>query len=576
VARRSKSKSGGGGFGSRPKGKPRPQPQPLSEAQIAFEKVLDAVSDAVRSNDDERMRAVMELLAPPPPFAADAIVRRLIEDREESPGVMLMILSRIAGDRRDVYFERIVKDRDAPDLVRFEAQGILGWEGPRESQRRAGFLRKLRDGYGALATSVNLIGRNWPGRAEPLIDTLDYLMALDHSERDAALERIISDAGWNAIPFLHGLLHVEDEQIQARTIAALAEYRFSGSVGPLRRVAATTTNADARRRATDALENVAFDRHAAPDPDQAAFPGADPRPLVWAKMTRVEPGGGQSIWVVRESFGGLVDETNFYIDGQGLRECNQFPSMTRDEIDDELLAIEGEDAALTTVDLAIARGAVQLAVDIHAATTRPLPFEFELYAPLLHESYPPAPGEPVRLPILDDAPFAGRDDLVAESGRLLEHPFFNDWFFTFDAIIDAMRTLPFDSQPDSGDAWTIERGLLNPDRRTVLRNALRRQAWLLAESGSHEESQLALALAAWLPGAPDDALDRNVFLHTVSRNSLRLIGDLLVRSGLPTDKIDGWDEFFASIEDESPPDDLDVIEAAWSEPAGDARDGSAD
>jgi hypothetical protein len=556
MARRSRTR---GASGSGTKHRPRSVPV---EASQEMELLLDEVAEAVMARDRERVGQAMELISVAPPVVPEVITQRLIGGRERAPGLMLTILVEIAPEQADVYLQRIVKARDAPDLVRYEAHRLIGWDLHRELKQRRSFLKKLHDPYGALAASTSNAGLNWPARIEAFSDVEAFLRALDPPERHAALDRIIGDAGWNAIPLLNGLIHAEDPEVQRRSIDALAGFRCSASIGPLRRLALTARNDDIRQHVEQVLERAAFDRTTAPteaptDSDEPMFPGSGLPPLESARVTRVDPDGEQSLWVTRKATGGFVDATNIYITGRsGLAEVTEYGPIPEDELEDEIYAMEGEIAPLTVIDLATARGLLAYAVDHFARKTDlAIPFVLELYAPMLHDTYPPEPDEPVVIPILDAAAFAGRTDLVERGAELLDHALFTEWAFTLDHLMTGIATGPLlePDVPDDDLTRDLTHRLLNQPAREILDEALRRQAWLLQTNGSDDGRDIALALAAWLPDASDEDLADNEFITGLLQMTMSVAFTSFSGLGMideSDDLNDGWFDAF-DIDDDS-------------------------
>jgi hypothetical protein len=536
---------------------------------------LDEIFDAVMSRDSDRLKGIMADLMVVPSFAPDVITKRMIEGRERAPGIVLAILSDIAQDRTPIYLQRIAKSRDAPDNVRYEAQRMLGWDALREDKRRVGFLNSLRDPYGTLAASTDAVGGIWPVRVEALPEIEAYLSALEPPARHEALDRIIDEAGWNAIPLLHGLLHGNDPIAQTRVIDALAAFRFSASPGPLRRLAATSDSDEVRRRVQDVLRDVTFDRDQSPDDSDESFPRHGPYPFAWARVTRVDPDGRQSLWVTREVGEGIFESTNFYVNTpDGIEEINRIDRLPLDMLEQDIQAIEGTLAPTTEIGLAAARGIVSAAVERFVAAGRIFPFEFEMYEPLIHDTYPPALDEVVVVPALDDGAFADRADLRERGAELLDHPLFNEWALDFEHVLATIgRNLPsdpatIDEASDDAAFDALPAQLLDGDTRLQISDALRRQAWLLDQHGDSDERDIALALAAWLPVAGGDDLAENGFVAGVVQVSLGVSSKLAGMNEMLAD-FEGLDEgLFSDADLDEYWDDLEpgdgTIEADWT------------
>jgi hypothetical protein len=409
---------------------------------------------------------------------------------------------------------------------------------------------------------------------EALYEVEAYLWALEPPARYEALDRIIDEAGWNAIPLLHGVLHGNDPVAQIRVVDALATFRFSASPGPLRRLASTTDSDEVRRQVEEVLRDVTFDRDQSPNDPDESFPGNGPYPFAWARVTRVDPDGRQSLWVTREIGEGIYESTNVYVNGaDGIEEINRIDRLPLEMLEEEIQAIEGTLAPTTEIELAAARGIVAAAVERFVAAGRVFPFEFELYEPLLHDTYPPAPDEAVGVATLDDAGFADRADLRERGAELLAHPLFNEWALDFEHVMTTIgRNLPsdpgdIDEASDNAEVDELPAQLLDANTRLQVCDALRRQAWLLDQRGSSDERDIALALAAWLPEAGDDKLAENGFVTGLAQVSLGVSSKLVGMTDMLGD-LEGIDEDWLEGADLDDWDDLvandGTIEPRWT------------
>ena len=193
--------------------------------------------------------------------------------------------------------------------------------------------------------------------------------------------------------------------------------------------------------------------------------------------------------------------------------------------------LENAGIALVEVPLAAVRGALAAALEQNAARGS-LPASYELWEPFLHDTYPPEDGEPVVATALDDAPYAGRADLLARSGDLSAHPFFQHWGFDLDVTSAAMELAP---PPDSGGLTDAQYGpllaaLAPAATRDRFRRRLRRQAWLLEQIEDTATRDVALAASAALATDDPAALLAHPFLREMVTMS---VAQVLL----------GWDEF---------------------------------
>jgi hypothetical protein len=190
---------------------------------------------------------------------------------------------------------------------------------------------------------------------------------------------------------------------------------------------------------------------------------------------------------------------------------------------------EEEGVPLIEIDAAIARGALAIAFDYNVARGLSVPPAFELWEPLLHDTLPAAPDEPIERPELDDTTYQDRDDLLADADELLEDEFFDSWG------LDEVRTLQALSAvaPPSGEDWgpetyrALTEKILDPEARQQLRLRLRRQAWVLGRDDDDRGRDQALASAALLARATPTELAENSLIRGLLE---RTIADLLAES----------------------------------------------
>ncbi|MFN8536249.1 MAG: hypothetical protein U0232_02075 [Thermomicrobiales bacterium] len=196
--------------------------------------------------------------------------------------------------------------------------------------------------------------------------------------------------------------------------------------------------------------------------------------------------------------------------------------VPRDEAEAMIEELEDSGVAMISVPLAAVRGALAGALAINGTLGQGLPPTYELWEPLLHDAYPPAPDEPVTAPLLDDAPYAGRSDLIAETAALFAHPFFQGWGFEPEATLAALATLTLPDEPEISEEelFPLIAALATPATCAQLRNRLRRQAWLLDHLDDTPTRDLALAAAAALTTTDQNTLVTIPFLRELTAASV--------------------------------------------------------
>ncbi len=171
---------------------------------------------------------------------------------------------------------------------------------------------------------------------------------------------------------------------------------------------------------------------------------------------------------------------------------------------------------------AAARGLLQIAFDITYGSGFGLYPEVELWEPLVHDQYPPAPDEPVIEPRLDDERYAGREDLVRKSAALLDCGLTPGWSFD---LYSALGVYP-PGEVKAADEWTDndrERAitLLAPlAYLATLRHRLQRGAFMLDSAGDTRLRDTALAVSASLRAPDDHELTGNPLLLSMAGTTL--------------------------------------------------------
>jgi hypothetical protein len=516
-----------------PKGKPsrrdaqrgRPTPLPRRTAPVSdVERLLGDVDAAIEAGDPAKLEPALAALWAVRRGLPEAITRRLITGQVAIPAFSFQLLQGFAGPQAPKYLKRVAADRTVPDIVRWGAQRRAGWPERGEAKRRLAFLATLTDAVGALGMAAAEASSAWPPQGEILQEVVGYLVAMPSAERRAALGRLVADLGEDAAWLLHAVLHVPDPAAQRYVLGELVRLRDTGAAGPIERLARTTPDAALRDEATAALQRLRL--HVV---GEAAPPETDPIPPVdRALMSIVDGVGAQIVIVVRDLGPGGFALADFLLkEGVGIKDTFGLTQVPADEIEELVEGFAAEAVDLVPVDLPAVRGALAVGLAVNAATSQPLPTKFELWEPFVHEAYPPAADEAVTLPELDDSPYASRADLLRQSGRLADHAFFLSWAFDTAETSLAMIAAP---PPTSGRSTDRQYGpmieqLMTPAARARLRERLRRQAWLLERAGDTATRDLALAVAAALPGTPPAALARLPFCQRLVENSVLQFAD---------------------------------------------------
>jgi hypothetical protein len=506
---------------SRGKGERKPRnPKPPSPIAMQLETALDALATALDTRDEEQFGPAIltakELIAQEP----NALISRFVARRETMAGIEMALLVDATQDRAPVYLRRLVKARKVSDPVRFEAQRILGFEPTREDQHRRGFLASLEDAEGTLAEICYAVGATWPDRLFLGEEVLKFMLVMKPEQQVRTLHRIIERARGLAIPVLHGCLHLDEEAVALGAISALSDFRFAGSRGPLERAARVSEHESVRAAAAAALQATTFDRHQveSPDDESPPFPPREIAPPDRCVISGVMASGEQTVSFIRQvgdmdqevysGAGFVTDDVN------GIADSFVFPVDTMEAIDEEIDDLTGMEIMRLDVGAPVIRGAISMAIDALERAGLPLAPPFELLEPLIHDAYPPQPDEQVVEPVLDDAPYAGRADLVNQSESLFD----SDWFIEWSLDPISVLLIAHERHFGEPDTWTEEQykqlieAMSAPELIQMLRLRLRQQAYLLALSDEDILRDITLAVSASLGSATHEALLTHPFL----------------------------------------------------------------
>ena len=493
------------------------------------DRLLDDFEDAMLAGDRERMEVVTEQLWKARGQVTEALTERLIDGRARIPAIAFELLGSFAGQRAATHLRRIAANRDVADIVRLGAHRRAGWPERSEAKRRREFLATLHEPDQTLITAIDQARSFWPPEMEILEEVYGYLAVLPSNRRQAVVSRAVDQLGAATAWLLRALLHDDDPAVQRLALRELTRMREPGSAGSVGRLARTTGEDELRAEAIAAGQRLRLqvvDAEVADEADEPLpFPEVDR-----ALLSMIDGSGGQVILVVRRWSTGLLSFVDiFHQDDWGIKGVFGASRTQEENAEGVIEGLEEAGIDLVEVDLATVRGTVDRALGVNAATGHRVPPAFELWEPLLHDTYPPADDEPLAAAELDDAPSAGRRDLVAKGGELAAHPWFESWGFDVPRTSAAMAHAP----PPKGGRLTdrqyrplIEQ-LVDPPTCAAFRRRLRRQAWLFEQDGERRERDVSLATAADLAAAGPADLAKQPFLRGLIEQSVRhVVGEL--------------------------------------------------
>jgi hypothetical protein len=474
---------------------------------------LDELEAAAVLDDSSRVIELADELWQSRRSVVPILVDRLSSGQARAPLVLLQLLPTFAGSGARQHLSRVARDARAPDLVRFSARRRMGWAERGERNARIKFLDSLQDPVATLAEALEALrGGPYPPSGETLEEVVKHLLVMPPNQAREVVTLGVRTASREISWLLRALLHAREPSLRALALEGILEVGDEGAAPAMERAAEASGDPDFASRVAAARQHLATagiaDRRGR---KREALP-----PIHSTYLSAIDGSGGQVAIALREREEGLMMVAQLHLeDGWGVRDAIGVSSLPWEAAGDlfetrgDRLAalrgeLEGEEIPLVEVPAAALRGALARAERANAAG-RPLPREYEIWEPLVHDEDPPAPDEAVVAPEMDDSAYADREELYRRSGELLEHPFFQSWIFEPGGLAGALgKGVP----PPLGGKLTMRHfraildALLDDSTRMDLRIRLRRQAWLLGQAHDPEQAEAALAAAVRLAG-PD-------------------------------------------------------------------------
>lgn len=492
----------------------------------AIDRLLDALDTAMLAGQTARVEALSEQLWAFRDHVPLVLTERLRAGRARIPMLAFELLGSFAGEATPHYLMQIAQDPAVADIVRWGARRRAGWPDGETGPERLAFLASLREGDQTLALAVEQALHWMPPDGEILQEALAYLTALPPERRRPVIERIRAIDGPELTWFLNAAAHLDDPPVQRLVIEALTRRRDRLGADALGRLARTAGDAAVRHEAAVAERRLRLHVIAPADPADHAAPLLT---LDRVLASEIDGDGGQLLVVTRcwPHVGVGLMAAVFWNDQWGIKDAWGISRLPMEQLSTGLLARIAESMTLVEIDLASARGVLAAAVSVNAATGRPLPAVFEIWAPYFRDSLFPNSDEEVALIELSDDLDTAAMTRLRRTGALLAHPLFANWFFHPDDLLPLLLLTP----PPSRGRLTERQyrpligELVDATVRERLRGRLRRQAWLLDRLGHTDERDLALTAAAGLRDRAN--LSKHPLLRAmVDRGLASLVGSL--------------------------------------------------
>jgi hypothetical protein len=314
----------------------------------------------------------------------------------------------------------------------------------------------------------------------------------------------VTTGGSETFPLLLCLLHASENQVVVSTIEAMETLQLPEAVSYLEERAAYDPNRKVRRaaqRVAERLTDQVGRRDETPTPPD--------EPLLGCFVSSIDGSGGQILVIGRETADGHCKFLNvMFNDHEGIKDCFGGLSPTLEEVQEFIGGSFAEmGIELVNVSLERAREELVRAHQITREAHRRLPVGLMAWR---HWALGEDPKPPKVFPLPEIRPDE-REALLAECDKLLDLEEFESWFFNAEDLRGLDRQYrrlqnedPTDEAQEEALITQGVRRVVDKARRQLLRDRLRRQAWLLAQI--YEEDDVpGMALVA-ADALEDDSL----------------------------------------------------------------------
>jgi hypothetical protein len=437
---------------------------------------------------------------------------RMISDPDESTHLVAAQLLIALEDRQVVRpLLGLLDDPALSDASKLSIFGVLQhFHAPVDLES---LYRRLRDPEALASRSQENLLRSFT-RAPELAQFLDSLAQyLPLKERQGTIRRLAEIGDPRALYPLRAALHMPEETVVLAAIEGLNTLRAVVAIPWLEELARYGPTAMIRQEAGKVAGHLTM-RSSVPGAgvigDLPALAGIR-WPLHSCWLTIIDGAGGQLAFVARErpeSCLAIVDI--MFTDHEGLKDCFGAEMMPQREFEELLNDLASGGITAVQVSLERCRAVVEKAYGRALAVGRQLPIEYFAWVELLAGEDPRSVEErPV-----EEVDIGANPELLARSIGLLGLDEMASWFFNADeiqAFADRHRRLLWwPVMPTSRMVHLLRQGvrsIVDSERRALLCDRLRCQAWLLAQIYENEEVwQWAMAAAAGLGmnGVPSD------------------------------------------------------------------------
>ena len=245
-------------------------------------------------------------------------------------------------------------------------------------------------------------------------------------------------------------------------------------------------------------------------------------------LSTIDGNGTQMVVVTRQRPDGSFKLMNtMFNDHEGIKDCVGADMMDEDSLEEMLEMMELSGISAVDVKLDRCRQVLEKARQVTLKAGRRPPPQYVAWASFLEGK----DGRDIEETELQEVDLAAQPELLEYCDELLELDEFESWFFNpeeWKGHRKAYRSLEQARGKDSDQKWdeAIQQGLeavMDDDHRRLLRERLRRQAWVLAQLYEDEEVwQWAMAAAAALEDDAGVPLHKHPLLYAMMERTLQV------------------------------------------------------
>ena len=328
--------------------------------------------------------------------------------------------------------------------------------------------------------------------------------ALPIFQSSEAMQHYVESGGPATFSLLLCLLHSPQDQVVKVAIKGLETLGLPEAVPYLEERATYDPSRKVRRAAKEAAQHLT-----AQVERRGEWLAPPDEPLQSCFISSIDGSGGQVLLIARQTAEGHCKLLNvMFNDHEGIKDCYGGLSPTLHEVEEMIGSGLGTmGIELVTISLDKARDELDRALRTTRQARRRLPVSFMAWR---HWALGEDPDPPEVFP-LPEIPDTERDALLADCDALLDLEEFDSWFFNVPDLQGLDRRYRRLQRQDPANEEKQEalisegvRRVVDKARRQLLRDRLRRQAWLLAQIYQDDDIPKMTLVAA-------DALEDDAF-----------------------------------------------------------------